>query len=205
MARAERSGKQQPWEIAFFFARASLTSEKVNVKVASPDIHWPGTQPMAVIHPETALLRDLPDQAFERKAWHGPNLRGSIRGLTAVQATWRAAPGGHCIAEIVVHAAYWKYAVRRKLRGDERGSFPLKGSNWFPLLEAFTEAVRRSHVKLLTDEHRTLRATVAAFDPRQLWRASSSKYTAAALIQGIAAHDIYHAGQIQLLKRLQRT
>jgi hypothetical protein len=160
---------------------------------------------MAAVHPETALLLDLLDQAFERKAWHGPNLRGSIRGLTAVQAAWRPQLGRHCIAEIVVHSAYWKYAVRRKLGGHKRGSFPLRGSNWFPLSEPFTEVNWRSYLKLLTDEHRTLRATVAAFDPLQLSRTPSSKYTAAALIQGIAAHDVYHAGQIQLLKRLRRT
>src|SRR4029077_12067449 len=78
------------------------------------------------------ILVELLDQGFDLKAWHGPNLRGAIRRLTAEQAAWRPRLGRHSIAEIVVHCAYWKYAVRRKLRDDRRGGFRVKGSNWFP-------------------------------------------------------------------------
>ena len=70
------------------------------------------------------LLRIL-DEAFDQRSWHGTNLRGSIRGLTPDAAAWRPAPGRHNIWELVVHAAYWKYAVRRRLLGEKRGSFPL--------------------------------------------------------------------------------
>src|SRR5512142_143685 len=80
---------------------------------------------------EIRLLLRAIDEGFDHAAWHGPNLKGSLRGVTAAQAAWRPAPGRHNIWEIVVHAAYWKYAVRRRLTGDERGSFPEKGSNWF--------------------------------------------------------------------------
>jgi hypothetical protein len=160
---------------------------------------------MDTSHPEIALLLNLLDQAFDRKAWHGPNLRGSIRGLTAGQATWRPRPRRHCIAEVVAHAAYWKYAVRRKLRGDQRGSFPLPGSNWVPLPDPLTAADWKRVITVLTDEHLVLRAVVAEFDPGRLHRrAPASRYTPAALIQGVAAHDVYHAGQVQLLKRLQQ-
>ncbi|HMF11570.1 MAG TPA: DinB family protein, partial [Gemmataceae bacterium] len=88
---------------------------------------------------EIDLLLFLLDQGYDKKAWHGPNLRGAIRRLSAAQAAWRPGPKRRSIAEIVVHAAYWKYAVRRRLRGDKRGSFPLKGSNWFSLPEPVTE------------------------------------------------------------------
>ena len=77
------------------------------------------------------FLRML-DDAYQRKAWHGPNLRGSLRGVTADQALWRPAPGRHSIGELAVHCAYWKYAVRRRLTGLKRGTFPRKGSNWLP-------------------------------------------------------------------------
>ena len=80
-----------------------------------------------------AMLLDLLDEGYQRKSWHGPNLRGSIRRVTAGQAAWRPAAGRKCIAEIVVHAAYWKYTVRRRILNEKRGSFPLKGSNWFAL------------------------------------------------------------------------
>lgn len=76
------------------------------------------------------MLLELLDEAFEKRSWHGPNLRGVLRGVTAEQAAWRAAPGRHNIWELTVHAAYWKYAVRRRLLGEKRGSFALEGSNW---------------------------------------------------------------------------
>ncbi|MFQ5411533.1 MAG: DinB family protein, partial [Phycisphaerae bacterium] len=71
--------------------------------------------------PEIALLLQNLDAAYDKAAWHGPNLKGSVRGLRVAQAVWRPRPKRHNIAEIVVHAAYWKYAVRRRLRGEKRG------------------------------------------------------------------------------------
>jgi DinB superfamily len=62
------------------------------------------------------LLANL-DQAYDKRSWHGTNLRGSIRGLTAQKATWRPRRGRHNIWELVVHAAYWKYVVCRRLAG----------------------------------------------------------------------------------------
>jgi uncharacterized damage-inducible protein DinB len=149
------------------------------------------------------LLRLL-DESFGRHAWHGTNLRGSVRGLTAEQAAWRPAPGRHNIREIAVHAAYWKYAVRRQLTGARRGSFPLKGSNWFPRNGADAAAWKQD-VALLEQEHRLLAEAVAALpDARLAQMSAKKKYKLSDLVLGVACHDIYHAGQIQLLKRLQQ-
>jgi uncharacterized damage-inducible protein DinB len=152
----------------------------------------------------TTLLLHLLDTAYQKQAWHGPNLRGSVRGLTPAEAEWRPAPGRRSIADIVVHAAYWKYAVRRRLTGLKRGSFALPGSNWFALPAPLTAEEWRNYVALLAEEHQALRATVAEFSDRDLDRSAGGRFTRAALIAGIAAHDLYHTGQIQLLKRLGR-
>src|SRR3984893_16201853 len=77
------------------------------------------------------LILTLLGEAYEKRTWHGPNLKQSIRGVTAKQAAWRPGPGRHNIWELTVHAAYWKYAVRRRIEGGKRGSFVLKGSNFF--------------------------------------------------------------------------
>lgn len=149
------------------------------------------------------LLLQILDEAFDRRAWHGPNLRGTIRGVDAQRAAWRPGPGRHNIWDLVVHAAYWKYAVRRRLTGEKRGSFALEGSNWFTRADASAAAWRRD-VRLLVTEHRRLRAVVAALRDADLPRkAAGSPRTRATLIYGVAAHDVYHAGQIQLLKRLR--
>jgi hypothetical protein len=147
------------------------------------------------------------DEAFDKKAWHGPNLRGATRRLEARAAAWRPAPGRHNAWEVVVHAAYWKYAVRRRLTGEKRGSFPLDGSNWFarPLPEQQRDLQRawRGDLELLLDEHRKLRAVVAALPAGALGMLSpGTRHTLGRLVMGAALHDVYHAGQVQLLKRL---
>ena len=155
--------------------------------------------------PEIHLLLDLLDRAYDRRSWHGTNLRGSLRGLNAASASWRPAPGRHNIQEIAVHAAYWKYAVWRRLYGAKRGTFPLKGSNWFPRDAAGPEALWRSDLELLERCHRDLREAVCSFSSSKLQRKpAGSPFTFVALIEGAASHDLYHAGQIQLLKRLAR-
>ena len=77
------------------------------------------------------LVLALIDEAYKKKTWHGPNLRQAIRGVNARQAAWRPGAGRHNIWEETLHAAYGKYVVRRRIEGGKRGSFPLKGSNFF--------------------------------------------------------------------------
>ncbi len=144
--------------------------------------------------PEIRLLLDALDEAFDKKSWHGPNLRGSIRGLSAEAAAWRPLPGRHSIWEIVLHAAYWKYTVWRRLTGQKRGSFSMPGSNWFARPAGMSGTAWKQDVEVLSAQHRALRQAVAGL---------SSAGDKAHLIRGIAAHDLYHAGQIQLLKRLR--
>ncbi|MFH1416743.1 MAG: DinB family protein [Planctomycetota bacterium] len=154
-------------------------------------------------HPEIELLLNNLDDAYDDKGWHGPTLRAVSRAVPLRQAVWRPQPKRHNIAEIVVHAAYWKYAVRRRLRGDKRGSFPLKGSDWFVMPASLSEEAWRTYLKLLDAEHRILREAVANLPPARLHKTPErSKVSYAKLIYGVAAHDLYHTGQIRLLKSL---
>ena len=152
----------------------------------------------------TLLLRWI-EEGFSKKAWHGPNLRGAIRRVDAAQATWRPARERNNVAEIVVHCAYWKYAVRRRIRGDKRGSFALTGSNWFTLPERLSDAEWKRYVRLLDDEHIALREAVATapWSSLCLTRTGPGEGVAAH-VYGVAMHDVYHAGQIQTLKALYK-
>jgi uncharacterized damage-inducible protein DinB len=154
---------------------------------------------------EIKLLLAMLDEAFEKSAWQGPNLRGVLRGVTARQAAWRPAPGRHNIWELAVHAAYWKYAVWRRLTGARRGSFAHKGSNWFEPPASATERAWRADLALLVGEHARLRAAIGRLSPSDLAKkAAGSRRTTAALVYGVASHDVYHTGQIAMLKRLWR-
>lgn len=156
--------------------------------------------------PQVSLLLTMIDQAFDHQAWHGTNLRGSIRRVKVGEAEWRPARNRHNIWEIVVHAAYWKYIVRRRILSESRGSFPLDGSNWLtrPVGKPSEDEWKRD-VKLLLETHRSMRAAVAGLKDADLKvKPKGSKVSNAAIITGIASHDLYHAGQIQLLKKLIR-
>jgi len=148
---------------------------------------------------DAALLLQLLDEAYEKKTWHGPNLMQSLRGISARAAAWRPRPGRHNIWELTIHAAYWKYAARRRLLREPRGSFAVEGSNWFTMPKAVTEKAWRDCRQLLDDEHRKLVAAVA--DPRH----SRAVQKQRGMILGVAFHDVYHAGQIRLLRRLQES
>ena len=121
------------------------------------------------------------------------------------EARWRPAPARHNIWEIVLHAAYWKYIVLRKLSGDSELKFPRPGSN-FPRLPKKTDSKTwAKDVRLLQEQHELLRKIVGDFLASRLHaRSAKSIWSNIDHIYGIAAHDLYHAGQIQLLKRLQR-
>jgi hypothetical protein len=144
------------------------------------------------------LVLALLEEGYSRKTWHGPNLRQSLKGVSARQAAWRPAPGRHNIWELTLHSAYWKYAVRRRIEGGKRGSFILKGSNFFPRPEKgkATEAAWRADLALLEREHKELEDAI-----RRVLKTPRAKKLFPSLY-GVAFHDIYHAGQIRLLRRL---
>ena len=161
----------------------------------------------------TELLLASLDEAYDKRSWHGTNLRGSLRGVTVEQAAFRVQPGSHNIWELVVHAAYWKNDIRRRLTlGEATASgrrvegFALEGRDFWDRPVDCTEAEWKADLALLQHEHKQLRAAVEAF-PASRWtrKAPGKPFNFEGLVRGVAAHDLYHAGQIQLLKRLQES
>lgn len=155
----------------------------------------------------SALLRENIQPRPGRTTWHGgPTPVGAVRGVPAEVALWRPAPGRHCIWELMLHIAYWDYAVRRRLAGDGPG-FPRSPANWPRLPARPDEAAWAADRALLREEHERLLAAVAAVAPDRLTGrpAGAKKWTRGELILGIAQHDAYHTGQIQLMKRLYQS
>ncbi len=138
----------------------------------------------------------LLEEGFRARAWHGPNLLQALRGVSAAIALWRPARGRHNIWELTLHCAYWKYMVRRRTLASIRLRFPLPGSNWFPR-SAGNEKEWKAALRILAGEHRSLLEALP--------RAAAARRRRAALDhmwRGAAMHDVYHAGQILLLKKL---
>ncbi len=157
---------------------------------------------MAAVTTKDVLLANL-DWAFDRSAWHGTTLKGSLRGLKPEVACWQPGPERNSIWQLLLHAAYWKYIARRRLAGSDEPEFPRSPSNFPSPPKGGTATDLKRDIRLLTDEHAMLRTSVEAFPVTRLdERFGKAGPTAAGLILGVAAHDLYHTGQIQLLKRL---
>ncbi len=162
---------------------------------------------MRPISAEIRLLLRILDQSFDAKGWHGTTLAGSLRGMTAGNAQWRPQVERHNIWELTLHTAYWKYGVRRRICEEEdRGRFPRSPSNWPAVPTEPDPAAWRKDVALLKETHAALRDAVATLPHGRLARRTpKGEWTYGELIHGVAAHDLYHAGQIQLIKRLMKS
>lgn len=138
-------------------------------------------------------------------AWHGgPTPLGALRGVSAVQARWRPGPHRHSIWALTLHVAYWKYAVRRRLLGAALPRFPRSPANFPAVPQPATAKAWTQDRALLAEEHRLLLGTIEDFPDTLLHRSAGGRerWSWGDLIVGITMHDTYHAGQIQMLKRL---
>ena len=152
-----------------------------------------------------ALLASSVQPPTGQRSWHGgPTPVGAVRGIAAEQARWVPAPRRKSIWALTLHIAYWKYAVRRQLEGGVRGAFPRGPSNWPALPDRPDDGAWAADVAVLREEHERLVHAIQALPPDRLNRVppQSRRWTYGDLVVGIAAHDAYHTGQIQLLKRL---
>jgi uncharacterized damage-inducible protein DinB len=153
------------------------------------------------------LLAALAHANFQGTAWQGAALAGAVRGLSAAEALRRPAKGRRNIHEIVLHAAYWKYAVRRRLNPADDAPFPGSPANWPVAPASPDDAEWRRAATLLKREHKKLIHAIGSLDVASLDQVppGGRTWTRAQLIMGIASHDAYHTGQVQLIKKLVRS
>jgi len=138
-------------------------------------------------------LQRMLDYAFDRASWHGSNLMGCLHGVTIEQALRKPA-GRRCIWEQLLHAAYWKHRIVTKLSGKAR--FPRRGSNWPRLPDPADRNAWRADMQLLRDTQGQLKRAVSELGAQRIDEKTER------MIIGAALHDIYHTGQIKLLKRM---
>lgn len=154
--------------------------------------------------------------AFFGRGWQGATLLGCLRGISAARARARPEPGRRCIWEHVLHAAYWKYAMIGLLdwRAADALGFDRAPANWPAIPPPASdpradEALWKRDVGYLKHVHAALVDVARAIDPDTMHQPPPSRpgrkgrsLTRAQYLAGIAAHDAYHCGQIQLIKRL---
>lgn len=155
------------------------------------------------------LLAENLQPAPGRRGWHGgPTPVGALRGVGVLEAAWRPGHRRKSVWELALHIAYWKYAVRRRLEGASDRTraerFGRSPSNWPAVPEPASAVAWDADRSLLRDEHERLVDAVRGIPPAWLGRKppGGRQWTYGELIVGIAQHDAYHTGQIQLVKRL---
>jgi uncharacterized damage-inducible protein DinB len=153
-------------------------------------------------HVETSRIADQLRRAFVGEAWHGPALLEILEGLTAAGASARPLASAHTIWEIVRHIAVWDDAARRRMAGEVVQ--PPPHEDW-PPVEVTTPAQWERTVGHLMQTHDALvRAVTACPDARLLEKVPGKEpdyYTLYYMLHGIVQHELYHAGQIALLKK----
>jgi uncharacterized damage-inducible protein DinB len=138
-------------------------------------------------------------RACEGNAWHGPSLRELLADVTAEQALARPIAGAHNIWEIVRHIAAWHDGVRRRLEGE---CVELSAVEDWPPITSTPEAAWQDALALLERTYMELRRTMSRLTDASLQEMVTGKdYTVAVLLHGLIQHDLYHAGQIALLKK----
>ncbi len=149
---------------------------------------------------ELARLERQLRSAFEGPAWHGPSVLEALRGVDAAGAAARPIPGAHTIWELVLHLGNTYGLVLRRLRGD---ATPLAPEEDWPAAAGPTDAGWQAAVAELRARNLAARAAVRGFDAARLAMplVSEPPYSAYEQFIGLTQHDLYHAGQIVLLKR----
>jgi len=155
---------------------------------------------------EIDRIVDQLEREHDGDPWHGSPLSAILAGLTASDAALRPLPGAHSIWELVLHLTAWKKEVRRRLSGapaslPEDGDWPDVGDPTQERWDAATARLEDAHRRLLSDirgmpESRLFQATN---DPRD--RPTGAGASFYELLHGLVQHDVYHSGQIALLKK----
>ena len=148
---------------------------------------------------EIKRIDDQLRRAFEGHAWHGPALRELLADVTAEQATARPIPGAHSIWEIALHIAAWHEGVRRRVEGERVELSPEE--DWPPVAST-SEAAWQDALAVLERTHTELRRTVSRLADARLQEMVVGKdHSVYVMLHGLIQHDLYHAGQIALLKK----
>jgi DinB superfamily len=150
---------------------------------------------------EPNVLARILEEGYGPGAWHGADLRAALTDLPPALAFWRPQPGRHNIAEIALHHAYYVRSVRERLSGTPAEPFVVQGEDWFeasgqagltwPEILGVVEAEQRRLANLIVDvgmgRTKSPLTDTERFD----------------LALGITCHAVYHAGQVQLIRRLR--
>ena len=150
---------------------------------------------------EIDRILDQLERAFAGNAWHGPSIKELLNGVTAEQAHTRPLPNSHSIWELVHHIAVWEDVGRRRLEGDP-AEIPISSPEDWPPTEDVSDAAWERAKAAFERGHQALVEAVSRVpEPRLDEPILEGKSTVYVTLHGVIQHDLYHAGQIAILKK----
>lgn len=144
------------------------------------------------------VIADQISRAFRGESWHGPSVCEVLAGVSAEDAAAHPIAGAHSIWEIVLHMTGGYRLVLRRVRGERAQLSPEE--EWPPVPVPSSDAWQESQ-QTLYDLNQQLQSAVRAFPAERLSQEMGSRYSALVQFYGTPQHDVYHAGQIVLLKK----
>lgn len=151
---------------------------------------------------DVARIQDQIRRAFNGAAWHGTPLRALAGGLTASQAAARPIRGAHTIWELVLHVTTWRDVVIRRIGGEPYRALS-DAEDWKPMPAKPTPAAwKRTLTDLDRSQTRLLLAVGRLTDRKLNHIVPDAKYDFRVMLSGIVQHDLYHAGQIAVIRKL---
>ena len=149
---------------------------------------------------ERARIADQLRRSVHGEAWHGPSVMELLDGVNSQQAAARPIPGAHSIWEIVLHITEWADVGRRRATGEKVQ--PTPEEDW-PEVGDTSEGAWRKAVEALVQSQTSLGELIGTLSDEQLDATVPGKdYSIYFQLHGVVQHNLYHAGQIALLKKM---
>jgi len=152
---------------------------------------------------EVNRISDQFRRAFDGEAWHGPSVLAVLNGITAQQAAAHPIPGAHSIWELTLHIGAWESACMRRLSGDPAQLTDRE--DWPAVIDTSDAAWEKTKQDLIANHQQLLQA-IATIDDSRLDQPiiadpATTYSTTYVTLHGGVQHDLYHAGQIAILKK----
>ncbi|MGO9589081.1 MAG: DinB family protein [Candidatus Acidiferrales bacterium] len=148
---------------------------------------------------EIHRILDQMDRAFSGDAWHGPPLMHLLEGISAEDASKHAVPGAHSVWELAHHIGAWHSIVQHRLQGETVEVTAER--DWPPVWEVSEPAWKRALESLVESRARLRQAAAAQRDDQLDEKIGATDVSRYQILHGVIQHDLYHAGQIALLRK----
>jgi uncharacterized damage-inducible protein DinB len=151
---------------------------------------------------ESNRILDQMDRALNGEAWHGPALEELLKNVSAQQAAAHPVAGAHSIWEIVNHIAAWNGILAQRASWKATGVTPEE--DWPAVTDTSAASWKRA-LQHMRDERARLRSAAEKLKDVQLDEIVPGKdHSMYVMLHGGVQHDLYHGGQIAILKKALR-